>query len=98
MRFDRLLMIYDLLPLHPRKVGVSELLARLKAQDIEFDVSKRTLQRDLNTLSGCYLLNVSNDGRQHAGWSKRARFGALDDEETGEAVNDSRYKDTRTSM
>ena len=98
MRFERLLMIYDLLPVHPRKIGVSDLLARLRAEDVEFDVCKRTLQRNLNTLSGCYLLNVASDGEKNAGWNKRARSRALDDEVISKAANDSRYKDIKSSM
>ncbi len=92
MKFDRLLKVYDLLPLYPRKLGVAELHKRLKATDVEFNVSLRTLQRDLLDLSSCYMLDVFSDGQPQAGWSKRPRFAALDGVAARNAANDTHYR------
>ncbi|OGT88521.1 MAG: hypothetical protein A2286_08150 [Gammaproteobacteria bacterium RIFOXYA12_FULL_61_12] len=54
-----------LIPLHPHKIASSELKARLA--EAGHDISMRTVQRDLNSLSSTFPLTA--DGENPQGWS-----------------------------
>lgn len=58
------LMLQEL-PVYPRKISTSELKARL--QSVGFETTIRTIQRDLNKLSGVFPLLTDNAKPQ--GWS-----------------------------
>ncbi len=61
----RKICMLGLIPRHPGKIGVSELLRRLEEQN--FKVSRRTVQRDLNNLSTKFSLQ-SDDNNDGQGW------------------------------
>jgi predicted DNA-binding transcriptional regulator YafY len=54
------------IPQHPRQITAKELTERLKSEG--FEVSKRTIERDLLSLSGIFPL-ISNDRSRPYGWS-----------------------------
>ena len=63
--FARYLAILQCLPQYPKRIGTEEILQRLSSLDHE--VTLRTIQRDLNTLSESFPIH--NDDAKPGGWS-----------------------------
>jgi hypothetical protein len=64
----RYLILLDLIPVYPRKIDVRSLRDRLIERDPGFDVSTRTIERDLVQLSRHFCL--SWDDNKPRGWWK----------------------------
>ena len=62
----RLLTMLRYIPVHPQQVTAKELTERLETD--RFDVSKRTVERDLLSLSEIFSL-ISNERSRPYGWS-----------------------------
>lgn len=62
----RLLTMLRYIPVHPQQVTAKELTERLEAD--RFEVSKRTVERDLHSLSVIFSL-YSNERSRPFGWS-----------------------------
>ena len=62
----RLLTMLRYIPVHPQQVTAKELTKRLETD--RFDVSKRTVERDLISLSEIFSL-ISNERSRPYGWS-----------------------------
>ncbi|TYT74188.1 helix-turn-helix transcriptional regulator [Desulfobotulus mexicanus] len=71
----RYIRMIRMIPRSPRKISASEIHSKLL--DMEFDVSLRTVQRDLDTLSGFFP--ICNDEEKPLGWmwEKDAPFETL---------------------
>ncbi len=69
----RLLTMLRLIPREPRRVSTTELRDRLAAEG--FETTPRTIQRDLNTLSGHFPL-ICDDRNHPYGWSWSAQAAA----------------------
>jgi len=59
----RHLALLQLLPVYPKRISVAQLRDKLRVQNADFDVSTRTLQRDLEKLSYTFLLSNDTEGR-----------------------------------
>jgi len=59
----RHLALLQLLPVYPKRISIAQLRGKLRAQNADFDVSTRTLQRDLEKLSDIFLLSNDTEGR-----------------------------------
>jgi len=59
----RHLALLQLLPVYPKRISVAQLRDKLRAQNPDFDVSTRTLQRDLEKLSYTFSLSNDTEGR-----------------------------------
>lgn len=69
----RHLALLQLLPVYPKSVSVAQLRDKLRAQNPDFDVSTRTLQRDLEKLSDIFLLSCDTEGRaNHWFWTDKS--------------------------
>lgn len=64
----RTLAMLDLIPTRPHKITVKSLREKLIDLDPDFEVSERTIMRDLNALSVTF--HISSDGFKPQGWSK----------------------------
>lgn len=64
-----------LIPRYPQKITATQLKERLDAED--FNVTKRTVERDLNDLSLAFPLHVDDRSKPH-GWSWQADAPAFD--------------------
>ena len=68
-KLDRLIEIYLMLPTPPRSMPVSAIVSRLQQHSPDFNVSIRTVQRDLAFLQGSRTLGIDTDNRRPgAGW------------------------------
>lgn len=59
----RHLALLQLLPVYPKRISVAQLRDKLRTQNSDFDVSTRTLQRDLEKLSYTFSLSNDTEGR-----------------------------------
>lgn len=62
----RCITMLKLIPCQPKRIGTSDLLNRLTKQG--FDVSQRTIQRDLRELQGLFPGLQCDGNRDQAGW------------------------------
>ena len=68
MQFERRVQNYLLLPQQPRKLTSGDIWRRLTSIDPEFNVTRRTVERDLAYLAGSRFLDVATDDAKPAGW------------------------------
>ena len=64
MQIGRLFSIYEVLPQYPRTLSAEQVKQRIEGLDDRFQVSLRTIQRDLNTLALYLPIGYDN------GWYK----------------------------
>src|SRR5512137_233563 len=62
----RQLLMLDMIPRQPRKISTSELKSRLEEEG--YQVSLRTIQRDLERFSGIGHFGIGSDDHKPAGW------------------------------
>ncbi|MEA3641803.1 MAG: hypothetical protein VBE63_17965 [Lamprobacter sp.] len=79
LQLDRVVELYLLLPKYPRKLSVSELHQRLINRGPDFNVCRRTVERDLVDLMGSRHFGVVTDGAKPAGWYRDPQISVFSD-------------------
>lgn len=105
MTFDRLVALYNLLPYDKlnnaaktakqRGYKAADLRDHLSCMDVEYDVSLRTVQRDLRELQACKWLQVDCDEGNPAQWWRKQGQYELGETGLQDAANDAKYSRRR---